>query len=156
MERNIFFVDQHKTNFISSIVDPFAKKKKKKKKKKLPPATPSFSVSFRCQDVFRYTHTLYKMKIIPTWPRASLPRFYRMTLQDCSGSSSTCVFLSFHFLWIFSLDINLYNLQIVQSWFFFHTNKIINMSLSTQRNCIPSYIHAFSKTHIPYSSEGKR
>ena len=25
------------------------------------------------------------MKIIPTWPRASLPRFHQTALQDCSG-----------------------------------------------------------------------
>ena len=25
------------------------------------------------------------MKIIPTWPRVSLPRFHQMALQDCTG-----------------------------------------------------------------------
>ena len=25
------------------------------------------------------------MKIIPTWPRESLPRFHQTALQDCSG-----------------------------------------------------------------------
>ena len=28
---------------------------------------------------------IYEMKIIPTWPRASLPRFYQMALQDRIG-----------------------------------------------------------------------
>ena len=25
------------------------------------------------------------MKIIPTWPRVNLPRFYQTALQDCTG-----------------------------------------------------------------------
>ena len=25
------------------------------------------------------------MKIIPSWPRVSLPRFHQMVLQDCTG-----------------------------------------------------------------------
>ena len=28
---------------------------------------------------------IYIMKIIPTWPRASQPRFHQTALQDCIG-----------------------------------------------------------------------
>ena len=47
------------------------------------------------------------MKIIPTWPRASLPRFHQTALQDCSdiGSISSLLQISLNIIDIFCLHI---------------------------------------------------
>ena len=48
------------------------------------------------------------MKIIPTWPRASLPWFQQIVLQDCSGEKNF-FFPRYQFV----------EFAIVQSGFFF-------------------------------------
>ena len=47
----------------------------------------TFIVGYICTNIYIYIYIyIYIMKIIPTWPRASLPRFHQSALLDCTGA----------------------------------------------------------------------
>ena len=52
-------------------------------KKKAPTELPKL----KCNKALNTWDRANIMKIIPTWPRASLPRFHQMALQDHSGNA---------------------------------------------------------------------